>query len=154
MQSRLLTAAMLGIMALNSQAQDAIPPAWSLRAAIAGEELTGEWELSQLSTAASANEVVSSAEVSQVGVAPGASFLIQVKLVDPAGVTTDVTGSAKLVYRPKACLTVAADGTATVATTPSSLWSCEKGAPIPLTIIYADQTAGIAAVNMYLMRVN
>lgn len=154
MQSRLLTAMLLGTLAFTANAQDDGRPTWSLRASIAGQDLIGEWELSQLSSGASKEEVLSSALVSQVGVAQGAALQIQVKLVNPSGVVTDVTGSPKLMYRPKACLTVAANGTATVAQASDSLWPCDKGAPIPLTIIYADQSAGVAAVNMYLMKVD
>lgn len=154
MQSRLLTAVLLSALVFSANAQDDGRPTWSLQAAIAGEDLIGEWELSQLSSGASQQEVLSGALVSQVGVAQGAAFQIQVKLVDPSGVVTDVTGSPKLMYRPKACLTVAANGSATVAQASDSLWPCDKGAPIPLTIIYADQSAGVAAVNMYLMKVD
>ncbi|WP_422506597.1 hypothetical protein [Stenotrophomonas sp. GZD-301] len=154
MQSRLLTAMLLSAVAFGVNAGDDGRPAWHLRAAIAGEALVGEWELSQSSSGGSGEEVLSGALVSQVGVAQGATFQIQVKLVDPSGVVTDVTGSPKLMYRPKACLTVAANGSATVAQAPDSLWPCDKGAPIPLTIIYADQSAGVAAINMYLMKVD
>lgn len=128
MHSRILTALLLEVMALCSRAQYASPLTWGLQASIAGEELTGAWGLSQVSSAVNRREVLAGAEVSQVGVVLGTYFPIQVKLVDPVGTVMGVTGSAKILCRPKACLTVTVGGTATVAESPTSLWACEKGA--------------------------
>lgn len=148
---RLILLVLLAITPYGALAQDDAPPTWSIRASIAGEELVGEWELSELSKGAGAGEVFSSAEVSKVGVQRGSSFQIHVELVNPAGEASDITGSAGLIYRPKACLTITAAGVATVAQSSTSLWACNKGDPVPITIIYIDKSSGVAAVNMYMM---
>ncbi len=107
-----------------------------------------------LSGGASASEVFSAAGLAQVGVTTGASFQLSVKLVDPAGATTDITGSPKLIYRPKGCMAIDANGIATVLQSAPTPWTCNTGDPIPVTVVYADQTTGVAAVNMYLFKIN
>ncbi len=92
--------------------------------------------------------------MAQVGVAKGASFQLSVKLVSPAGVITDVTGSSSLIYRPKGCMSIAANGIATVLRSAPAPWTCNSGDPIPVTIIYADKATGVAAVNMYVFKIN
>ncbi|WP_421567599.1 hypothetical protein [Stenotrophomonas sp. PD6] len=107
-----------------------------------------------LSGGASASEVFNAAGVAQVGVTKGSSFQLSVKLVDPAGAITDVTGSPKLIYRPKGCMSIGANGVVTVLQSASAPWNCNPGDPVPVTIIYADQATGVAAVNMYLFKIN
>ncbi|MFW3176905.1 hypothetical protein EX530_20195 [Xanthomonas phaseoli] len=154
MSGRILGALLLFAISVSSYAQDISPPAWGISASMPDQELIGEWELSQLSKGASPSEVLRSTRISEVAVESGASFQLHVKLIDPQGVVTDITSSPKLIYRPKGCLTVTADGFATVsqATQPPS--SCSKGAPVPLSIIYADRSTGVAAINMYLFRID
>jgi hypothetical protein len=98
--------------------------------------------------------VSSAARLAQVGVTKGSTFQLTVKLVSPAGVVTDVTGSPKLLYRPKGCMSIGANGLATVLKSAPAPWTCNPGDPVPVTIIYADQATGIAAVNMYLFKIN
>lgn len=107
-----------------------------------------------LSGSANAVEVSAAADIAQVGVARGSSFQLKVKLVDPVGAETDVTGSSKLIYLPQGCMSVSADGTATVLQATAPPWTCNPGDPVPLTIIYADKASGIGAVNMYLFKIN
>lgn len=138
----------------SAGAQDEGRPTWSLKASTPSADLVGEWELSTLSGGAGASEVLSAARIAQVGVTTGSSFQLRVKLVDPAGVTTDVTGSSKLIYRPKGCMSIAANGVATVLQSAPAPWTCNPGDPVPVTIVYADQTTGVAAMNMYLFKIN
>jgi len=141
-------------MTFSVGAQSDDRPTWSLKASTPSTDLVGEWELSTLSGAATANEVFSAAGIAQVGVARGSSFQLRVKLVDPAGNTTDVTGSPKLIYRPKGCMSIGTNGVATVLHSAPAPWTCSAGDPIPVTVIYADQTTGVAAVNMYLFKID
>lgn len=129
-------------------------PGWSLKASTPSAELVGEWELSARSNGASTSEASRAAELAQPGVTLGSSFQLQVKLVDPNGAVTHITGSPKLIYRPQGCMAVGADGIATVLQTAAPPWTCTPGDPIPLTIIYADATNGIGAMNMYLFKIN
>jgi hypothetical protein len=142
------------ITSFSAGAQDDGRPAWSLKASIPTADLVGEWELSTLSGGASASEVFNAADVAQVGVSKGASFQLGVKLVSPAGVETDVTGSPKLIYRPKGCMSIESNGVATVLQSAPAPWTCNSGDPVPVTVVYADQTAGVAAINMYLFKIN
>jgi len=141
-------------MTFSVDAQSVDRPTWSLKASTPTADLVGEWELSTLSGAATANEVFSAADIAQVGVTRGSSFQLRVKLVDPAGSTTDVTGSPKLIYRPKGCMSIGTNGVATVLHSAPAPWTCNTGDPVPVTVIYADQASGVAAVNMYLFKID
>lgn len=152
MQSRMMIMLFLMALAFGSSAQSDERPDWSIRASIGNVDLIGEWELSELLSDASSEEVLAGAAVSQVGVKRNSSFQVNVQLVSPNGAVTDITGSSKLMYRPKACMTVASNGVATVVPGENSLWTCEKGDPIPLTIIYADPTSKVVAMNIYLLQ--
>ncbi|QBG93822.1 hypothetical protein EYR26_23170 [Xanthomonas oryzae] len=132
-------------------AQNDDPPTWTIRAAIPGKQLVGEWELSKIK---SQDELLQMSTSAQVDVSRGSSFQIEVKLINPAGVEVDVTGSSKLLYRPKACLSITAGGLATLPSIPSSPGTCQPGDPVPFTIIYFDKSAGVAAANMYSMKIN
>lgn len=149
-----MTLLTVAFTAFSAAAQDAGRPTWSLKASTPTADLVGEWELSTLSGGANASEVFAAAELAQVGVAKGASFQLTVKLVDPTGVVTDVTGSPKLMYRPKGCMSIGTNGVATVLQTAAAPWTCNPGDPIPVTVIYADQATGVAAMNMYLFKIN
>lgn len=151
MPSRTLIFLLLSAISMRVCAQNDTPPTWTLRAAIPGKQLVGEWELSKIK---SQDELLQNATSAQVGVSRGSSFQIEVKLINPAGVEMDVTGSSKLLYRPKACLNVTASGFATLPSIPSSSGACQTGDPVPFTIIYLDKSAGIAAANMYSMKIN
>ncbi|QJD66449.1 hypothetical protein HG421_01015 [Xanthomonas campestris pv. badrii] len=142
---------LLGAFPTSVYAQNDVPPTWTIRAAIPGKQLLGEWELAKIT---SQDELMRQAAAAQVGVSRGSSFQIEVKLVNPAGVEMDVTGSSKLLYRPKACLIVTAGGLATLPSIPSSPGTCQPGDPVPFTIIYFDKSAGIAAANMYSMKID
>lgn len=140
--------------AFSAGAQNHDKPTWSLKTSTPTAKLIGEWELSNPSGNARASQVPSAASSAQVGVTKGSSFQLTVKLVSPAGVVTDVTGSPKLMYRPKGCMSIAANGVATVLRSAPAPWTCNPGDPVPVTIIYADQATGVAAVNMYLFKIN
>ena len=135
-------------------AQNHDKPTWSLKTSTPTAKLVGEWELSNPPGSARASQVSSAARLAQVGVTKGSTFQLTVKLVSPAGVVTDVTGSPKLLYRPKGCMSIGANGLATVLKSAPAPWTCNPGDPVPVTIIYADQATGIAAVNMYLFKIN
>ncbi|MBV6843142.1 hypothetical protein, partial [Xanthomonas euvesicatoria] len=45
-------------------------------------------------------------------------------------------------------------GMATLPSIPNSPDICQPGDPLPITIIYFDKTAGVAAANMYAMKIN
>lgn len=152
MRSAALALLVLGTLTFQSVAQSDVRPTSSLKASIQGEELIGEWELSSLSGSADENEVLSAADTAKVSITRGSSFQIQVKILDPAGSVQDVTGSPNLMYLPKGCLVVQADGKATVPQSIAAPWSCDSGEPVPLTIIYSDGASGAAAVNMYLFK--
>lgn len=156
MRSASVTLAVLAIaaMSFSAGAQSDDRPTWSLKTSTPNADLVGEWELSTLSGAATAKEVFSAADVAQVGVAKGTSFQLSVKLVDPAGNTTDITGSPKLIYRPKGCMSIGTNGVATVLQSAPAPWTCNTGDPVPVTVIYADQATGVAAVNMYLFKID
>lgn len=156
MRSGGLSLAMLAAAATaySASAQDSDKPTWSLKASTPAAKLIGEWELSNSSDNAREGQVPSAASMAQVGVTKGTSFQLTVKLVSPAGVVTDVTGSPKLIYRPKGCMSIAANGITTVLRSASAPWTCNTGDTIPLTVIYADQATGVAAVNMYLFKIN
>jgi hypothetical protein len=156
MRSRSIALATLtfAATAFSAGAQDDDRPTWSLKASTPTADLVGEWELSILSGGANSNEVSNAAELAQVGVTKGSSFQLTVKLVDPNGAVTDVTGSPKLMYRPKGCMSIGANGVATVLQSAPAPWTCDLGDPIPVTVIYADQTTRVAAVNMYLFKIN
>ncbi|SON77920.1 GlyB [Xanthomonas phaseoli pv. phaseoli] len=151
MPSRALIFLLLAASSMRAHAQNDAPPTWTIRAAISGNQLVGEWELSKIT---SQDELLQRAASAQIGIARGASFQIQVTLVNPVGVEVDVTGSSKLIYRPKACLNVTPSGMATLPSIPSSPGTCQPGDPLPITIIYFDKTAGVAAANMYAMKIN
>ena len=51
-------------------------------------------------------------------------------------------------------MSIGANGLATVLKSAPAPWTCNPGDPVPVTIIYADQATGIAAVNMYLFKIN
>lgn len=138
----------------SAGAQNDGKPTWSLKASTPTAKLVGEWELSNPPGAATARPGSSTPGVAQVGVTKGASFQLSVKLVSPTGVVKDVTGSPKLIYRPKGCMSIGANGIATVLRSAPAPWTCNSGDPVPLTIIYADQSTGVAAVNMYLFKIN
>ncbi|WP_146033422.1 hypothetical protein [Stenotrophomonas sp. VV52] len=138
----------------SAGAQDDGRPTWSLKASTPTAKLIGEWELSNPSGGARANHVSGAAGIAQVGVTKGASFQLTVKLVSPAGAITDVTGSSNLIYRPKGCMSIAANGIATVLRSAPAPWTCNPGDPIPVTIIYADKATGVAAMNMYVFTIN
>lgn len=152
MHGRMIIFTLLALLSFDAGAQTADRPEWSIRASIGSVDLIGEWELSTLLENSTSEEVLDGAAVSQVGVEMGSSFQLSVKLVSPSGQVSDITGSSKLMYRPKACMTVAANGVATVVPDANALWACEKGDPIPLTIIYADPSSKIATMNVYLLR--
>lgn len=156
MRSRSIALAILTVAAtaFSAGAQDDDRPTWSLKASTPTADLVGEWELSTLSGGASANEVSAAAGLAQVGVTKGSSFQLTVKLVDPNGAVTDVTGSLKLMYRPKGCMSIGTNGVATVLQSAPAPWTCDPGDPIPVTVIYADQATGVAAVNKYLFKIN
>ncbi|MEA9588185.1 hypothetical protein VC279_14655 [Xanthomonas sp. WHRI 10064A] len=150
MPSRTLIFLLFGAIPVGVSAQNDAPPTWTIRASIPGKQLVGEWELSKIK---SQDELLQAATSAQVEVNRGSSFQLEVKIVNPAGVETDVTGSSKLLYRPKACLNVTASGMATLPSIPSSPGTCLPGDPVPFTIIYLDKSAGIAAANMYSMKI-
>lgn len=156
MHSRVLALALLAaaMTAFSAGAQDNGRPTWSLKASTPTAKLIGEWELSNPSGNARSSQVPSAAASAQVGVAKGSSFQLTVKLVSPAGAVTDVTGSPKLMYRPKGCMSIAANGVATIPRSAPAPWTCNPGDPVPVTIIYADQATGVAAMNMYLFKIN
>lgn len=149
-----LTFMLMAATALPAGAQEDGRPTWSLKASTPTAKLIGEWELSNPSGDARANHVSGAAGIAQAGVTKGASFQLTVKLVNPAGAITDVTGSSKLIYRPKGCMSIAANGIATVLRSAPAPWTCNSGDPIPVTIIYADKATGVAAVNMYVFKIN
>lgn len=140
--------------AFSAGAQNSDKPTWSLKASTPTAKLVGEWELSNPSANAKASQANSAAGIAQVGVTKGSSFQLTVKLVSPSGVVTDVTGSPKLLYRPKGCMTIGANGVATVPQSAPAPWTCNSSDLVPVTIIYADQATGVAAVNMYLFKIN
>ncbi len=152
MRSAAIAVLALCAMTFQSVAQDDMRPTSSLKASVEGEELIGEWELSLLSSSGDESEVLSAADTAQVSITRGSSFQIQVKILDPAGSVTDVTGSPNLMYLPKGCLLVQADGNATVPQSTAAPWSCDPGEPVPLTIIYSDGASGATAMNMYLFK--
>ncbi len=150
MQIRFMTALALMAASLGAHAQNDGRPTWSIKTSTPTANLVGEWELSTPPGRTPTSKEISAA---QVGVSSGASFQLKVKLVNPAGGTTDVTGSSKLSYRPQGCMSVNAKGVATVLKSAPPPWTCSPGDPIPLTIIYADQTTKVAAMNMYLFKI-
>jgi len=156
LRSSALVLAMLAstVTAFSAGAQSSDRPTWSLKASTPTAKLVGEWELSNPSPNARASQASSPAGIAPVGVTRGTSFQIAVKLVSPAGVVKDVTGSPKLIYRPKGCMSIGAKGVATVLHSAPAPWTCNPGDPVPVTIIYADQATGVAAVNMYLFKIN
>lgn len=156
LRSRTLVLAMLAstVTAFSAGAQSSEKPTWSLKASTPAAKLVGEWELSNPSANARASQASSPAGIAPVGVTRGSSFQLTVKLVSPAGVVTDVTGSPKLLYRPKGCMTIGANGVATVPQSAPAPWTCNSSDLVPVTIIYADQATGVAAVNMYLFKIN
>jgi hypothetical protein len=154
MQSQSIILLALSLISFGAMAQSDARPTWSLKTSVPSGELVGEWELSELSATASDSEVATAAAAAQVGVAAGSTFQLKVKLVDPTGAITDVTGSPKLIYRPKGCMSVNASGVATVLQTAAAPWTCNAGDPVPLTIIYGDQAIGAGAVNMYVFKIN
>lgn len=144
----------VAVTAFSAGAQNSNKPTWSLKASTSTAKLVGEWELSNPSANAKASQAPSAADIVQVGVAKGSSFQLRVKLVSPAGVVTDVTGSPKLLYRPKGCMSIGANGVATVPHSAPAPWTCNSGDPVALSVIYADQATGVAAMNMYLFKIN
>lgn len=141
------------VTAFSAGAQSSDKPTWSLQASTPTAKLVGEWELSNPSANAKASQAPSAAGIAQVGVTKGSSFQLAVKLVSPAGAVTDVTGSPKLLYRPKGCMTIGPNGVATVPQSAPAPWTCNSGDPVALSVIYADQATGVAAMNMYLFKI-
>lgn len=152
---RRLTATMLTLLAVapGAFAQDDGRPTSSLKASTPQGQLVGEWELSMASGNLSQFGAGTAPGIKPTKVAQGSSFQLKVKLIDPNGKEKDVTGSSKLIYRPKGCMSVAANGVATVLKTAPAPWTCNAGDAIPLTIIYADESTGVGAVNMYLFSI-
>lgn len=152
---RRLTATILTLLAVapGASAQDDGRPTSSLKVSTPQGELVGEWELSMASGNLSQFGAGTAPGIKPTKVAQGSSFQLKVKLTTPNGKAKDVTGSSKLIYRPKGCMSVAASGVATVLKTAPAPWTCNAGDPIPLTIIYADESTGVGAVNMYLFSI-
>lgn len=148
--STLLT---LLVIAPAALAQDDDRPTSTLKASTPQGELVGEWELSMAKDNLSQFGAGTAPGIKPTKVAQGSSFQIKVKLIDPNGKAKDVTGSPKLIYRPKGCMSVTATGVATVLKTAPAPWTCNTGDPMPLTIIYADESTGVGAVNMYLFSI-
>ncbi|AUI08766.1 hypothetical protein EF148_06205 [Stenotrophomonas maltophilia] len=147
-----LTCLSLVLGSFGAMAQYDQRPTWSLKTSLQGRELVGEWELSKAPiTGDGAN--VKAAALAATRVKAGSTMQFRVKLIDPSGVATDITGSNKLTYMPKGCLTFTQDGKATVSKTSTPPWSCNKGDPVMLTIIYADNGTKQTAVNMYLLTI-
>ena len=144
----------LATFASAAYAQSDAKPNWSLRTSTPSAALVGEWELASRSNGMAADSGPGAADAARASVARGASFQLRVKLVDPTGSITDITGSPKLIYRPKGCMAVDAGGVATVLQTAAPPWTCGPGDAIPLTIIYADAPAGVAAMNMYVFTID
>lgn len=140
--------------AFSAGAQNSDKPTWSLKASTPTAKLVGEWELSNPSANARASQASSPAGIAPVGVTKGSSFQLTVKLVSPAGVVTDVTVSPKLLYRPKGRMTIGANGVATVPHSAPAPLTCNSGDPVAFSVIYADQATGVAAMNMYLFKIN
>lgn len=146
-------AAVVALAAMLSPAIAQTPqavPSWTLKARINGVELVGEWELDDIPGEATADAATAAAVVR---VDKDSTFQLGVDLLDPNGARQDVSGSTKLMYRSLGCLTITSAGVATVAAPPSSRWSCDAGGLIPLTIIYKDEASGVAAINMYLFKI-
>lgn len=137
----------------GAAAQEDQLPTWSLKASLGGKELVGEWELSKMPIVGDGENVKAAALASSTGVIAGSTVQFQIKLIDPDGVSTDITGSNKLTYLPKGCLVFAPNGKATVSQTSTPPWSCDKGDPVLLSIIYEDDVTNQAAINMYLLRI-
>lgn len=154
MQSQSIALLALSLVSFGALAQSDARPTWSLKTSVPSGELVGEWELSELSATATDAAVASAAAVAQVEVEAGSSFQLEVKLVDPTGAVTNVTGSSKLIYRPKGCMSVSASGVATILQSAPAPWTCNVGDPVPLTIIYGDEATGAGAVNMYVFKIN
>lgn len=114
-RSRALALATLAAAATTfaAGAQNNDKPTWSLKASTPTAKLVGEWELSNPSGNARSSQLSNAAGMAQVGVTKGSSFQLTVKLVSPAGVVSDVTGSPKLTYRPKGCMSIGVNGIAT-----------------------------------------
>jgi|SRR5690606_7118122 len=137
-----------------AQSQDSgAPPTWSLEARINGVELVGDWELGRIRGIEGDAAADQAADSSEVSVAKNSSFQISVDLLNPTGTRQDVTGSSNLIYRPQGCLSITSAGVATVATASSPRWTCNAGDVIPLTIVYKDEANGVAAMNMYLLKI-
>lgn len=143
----------LALGSFNAAAQDDAPPTWSLKASLQGKELTGEWELSKIPIEGDGENVKAAARAAISGVKAGSTVQFQIKLIAPNGVTTDITGSNKLIYQPMGCLDFTPDGKAKVATASTPPWSCDKGDPVLLSIIYSDDVTNQAAINMYMLRI-
>ncbi|PKM31123.1 MAG: hypothetical protein CVV07_02885 [Gammaproteobacteria bacterium HGW-Gammaproteobacteria-11] len=148
------TLALALVVSTAALAQDAgAPPAWTLKARIEGVEMVGDWELARIRATSGDSAADNAADTSQIAVAKDSTFQIGVDIVDAAGVRQDVSGSPKLIYRPQGCLSVNSVGVATVATAPSPRWTCNVGDVIPLTIVYKEDATNVAAMNMYLLKI-
>ncbi len=148
-----LTCLSLALGSFGAMAQEDQRPTWSLKTSLQGKELIGEWELSSMPATSNSASLRAAALAAPTGVKSGSTVQFRVKLVDPNGVVTDVTGSNKLRYMPKGCLAFTPDGKATVSKTSTPPWSCSKGDPVMLSIIYADDVTKQAAVNMYVLTI-
>lgn len=155
MRSKAISAVTL-LLALSGsvQAQDTgLPPTWSLKAKVNGVDLVGDWELARIRATNGDAVADQAAANSQVSVVKDSVFQINVDIVSPNGVNQNVSGSPNLIYRPQGCLSISANGVATVATAPSRRWTCNAGDVIPLTIVYKDTSTMISAMNMYLLKI-
>nr|WP_180165733.1 hypothetical protein [Stenotrophomonas sp. SbOxS2]NYT98486.1 hypothetical protein [Stenotrophomonas sp. SbOxS2] len=148
-----LTGLSLALISFGAVAQEDQPPTWSLQASLEGKELVGEWELSKMPIVGDGENVKAAALDSSTGVKAGSTVQFRVKLIDPNGVATDITGSDKLMYLPKGCLVFTPDGKAAISQASTPPWSCDKGDPVMLSIVYADDVTNQTAINMYLLRI-
>lgn len=138
----------------STRAQDnGLPPTWSLKVQINGFELVGDWELARIRANNGDAAADQAAEKSQTSVTKNSTFQINVDILSPNGTRQNVSGSPNLIYRAQGCLSISTNGVATVTTPPSPRWTCNVGDVIPLTIVYKDASAMIAAMNMYLLKI-
>lgn len=126
-------------------------PTWALMLNIGGHPVTGEYELAEIPVTGNPADMINATEAAVRTVHQLSKFQLNVILKAPDGSQVDVTGSAFLIYRPKNCLRISQSGMAEVL---DDAAGCSVGDPAPLSIIYADHSRDIAAINMYLFKVD
>jgi len=126
-------------------------PTWSLQLQLDGHPVVGEFELMDIPVNRDPTTLESAAASAVRPVRQLSKFKLSLFLRGPDGSLTDVTGSPLLTYRPKNCLRVTQSGMAEVL---GETEGCFAGDPAPLSVIYANHAEDIAAINMYLFKVD